>query len=341
MAKRILFIGGTGFMGARAVTQLVEAGHEVTVFHRGETDRTPDGTRHIHGDRSDLAAHREAFRALQPEVVVHMIAATAQEAWTARQLFEGSVGHIVLASSVDVTAAYGRLFAPTDAPLVDLPLTPNSPLRNRLHPYRTQAEAIEDPERRERVADYDKIVVESIFQASTDFAVTTLRFPMVHGPGDPQRRFGAYLTRMDAGREAILLDTQQAEWRTARAYVDDMGRVIARAATLPAEGHRTFVLGDQPTRTERAWLEALAAQVGWSGRIVTAHPLPEGLAPTVDFRQCLDVDPTAAITAFDLPAPTPLEEQLAATVADERARGPIEEDYAAEDAALASLSQDG
>ncbi len=35
---RILFIGGTRFIGAAAVRQLSETGHEVTVFHRGQSE---------------------------------------------------------------------------------------------------------------------------------------------------------------------------------------------------------------------------------------------------------------------------------------------------------------
>ena len=34
---RILVIGGTRFIGPPAVRRLVEMGHEVTVFHRGQS----------------------------------------------------------------------------------------------------------------------------------------------------------------------------------------------------------------------------------------------------------------------------------------------------------------
>jgi nucleoside-diphosphate-sugar epimerase len=35
---RILVIGGTSFIGLAAVTRLHDMGHELTVFHRGETE---------------------------------------------------------------------------------------------------------------------------------------------------------------------------------------------------------------------------------------------------------------------------------------------------------------
>jgi 2'-hydroxyisoflavone reductase len=55
---RILMIGGTAFVG-RAITEAaIEAGHEVTLFHRGETGGSlfPQAT-HLYGDRNtDLSA---------------------------------------------------------------------------------------------------------------------------------------------------------------------------------------------------------------------------------------------------------------------------------------------
>lgn len=35
---RILVIGGTGFIGARVLRHLHVEGHEVMVFHRGQTE---------------------------------------------------------------------------------------------------------------------------------------------------------------------------------------------------------------------------------------------------------------------------------------------------------------
>lgn len=56
----ILVIGGTRFIGAHAVAMLAEAGHTVTVFHRGKhnADLVPDSVEHIHGNRLDLDMKR-------------------------------------------------------------------------------------------------------------------------------------------------------------------------------------------------------------------------------------------------------------------------------------------
>ena len=61
---RIVVIGGTRFLGRHFVERARDAGHEVTVFHRGRTT-APDGVRVIVGDRrSDLAALPERIDAI-------------------------------------------------------------------------------------------------------------------------------------------------------------------------------------------------------------------------------------------------------------------------------------
>jgi hypothetical protein len=52
--------------------------------------------------------------------------------------------------------------------------------------------------------DYDKIPVEEAILGDSRVRGTTLRRPMVYGPGDPLHRFG-YLKRMDDMRPHILL----------------------------------------------------------------------------------------------------------------------------------------
>jgi 2'-hydroxyisoflavone reductase len=51
---KLLFVGGTSFVGRHAVEAAVGAGHDVTVFHRGRTnaDLLADSITHRHGDRS-------------------------------------------------------------------------------------------------------------------------------------------------------------------------------------------------------------------------------------------------------------------------------------------------
>ena len=64
---RILVIGGTGFIGPHVVRRLGAGGHEVTVFHRGETRaELPGDVSEIHGDRRDLPSFAAEFRMVAP-----------------------------------------------------------------------------------------------------------------------------------------------------------------------------------------------------------------------------------------------------------------------------------
>ncbi len=59
---RVLVIGGTRFIGLHTVRALVEAGCEVALFHRGDTE--PEGlphVQHVHGDRRELLSFVPAF----------------------------------------------------------------------------------------------------------------------------------------------------------------------------------------------------------------------------------------------------------------------------------------
>ena len=71
---RILIIGGTSFIGPHLVTQLQSAGHDVTVFHRGQTDNFHEGAAaKILGDRKNIDLSATALMGVAPNVVVDMI----------------------------------------------------------------------------------------------------------------------------------------------------------------------------------------------------------------------------------------------------------------------------
>src|SRR5438105_7977564 len=69
----VLVIGGTRFIGPHVVRALADAGHDVTVFHRGESP-CDARVRHIHGDRSHLP------RDLRADMVIDMWCMTEEHA---------------------------------------------------------------------------------------------------------------------------------------------------------------------------------------------------------------------------------------------------------------------
>src|SRR6266567_8173167 len=99
---RILVIGGTRFMGPLVMRSLSESGHEVTVFHRGQTRADlPGGVKELLGDRRSLAENVVELQRLAPEVVLDMIPAIEQDAVEVMSVFRGVARRVVAISSQD------------------------------------------------------------------------------------------------------------------------------------------------------------------------------------------------------------------------------------------------
>src|SRR5580700_6400287 len=107
---RLLFLGGTRFIGKHAVELAHAGGHEVTVVHRGHHNSPlPRGVVEILADRLDSSSLSAIFKRVRPDSVVDTCAMTALAAKTAATAMDGNVGHVVVLSSQDVYAQFGRL----------------------------------------------------------------------------------------------------------------------------------------------------------------------------------------------------------------------------------------
>jgi nucleoside-diphosphate-sugar epimerase len=180
---RILIIGGTRFIGPHVALQLVEAGHDVTVYHRGQTvpESLPDSVNRIlspHAGIPVVIFPPEVLQ-IQPHVVIHMIPMGERDATAAIQAFRGFAHRLVALSSGDVYRAYGRFSGIEPGPIEESPLTEDSALRYVLHPYRSKASS---PEALEHW--YEKILVERVVLNDPQLPGVVLRLPKVYGPGD-------------------------------------------------------------------------------------------------------------------------------------------------------------
>ncbi len=96
---KIGIVGGTGNISQSIVRLLLKQGHEVVIFHRGQTTQATEGVRVIQGDRS----HREDFeRKMQAEkfdAAIDMICFNAEDAASSVRAFRG-VGWFVQTSTV-------------------------------------------------------------------------------------------------------------------------------------------------------------------------------------------------------------------------------------------------
>jgi nucleoside-diphosphate-sugar epimerase len=172
---RVLVLGGTRFIRPPVIRRLAALGHEVAVFHRGQTEMLlPPQVRSFHGNREQLGDFLATFRAYEPEVVLDTLAMTEQDARTVMATFAGLARRLVVLSSGDVYRAYDRLTGKDPGPPDPTPLTEDSPLRDKLFHYRNAASRPDD-----WAYHYDKILVERIVTSQPDaLPSTVLRLPM-------------------------------------------------------------------------------------------------------------------------------------------------------------------
>jgi nucleoside-diphosphate-sugar epimerase len=297
---RVLVFGGTEFTGPFVVRELLEAGHDVTVFHRGEHEHPlTAGAQHVHGRFEELDRHLRTLRGLQPQVVVDMRAFRREEGRRVLA-FRNVAERAVVASSADVYRAYGRLNRTEPGAPDPLPLTEESPLRSVV---------IKD--------EYDKIGVELEARADATFHVTILRLPAIHGPGDYQHRLYMYVKAMDDGEPQIELGARFARWRWVRGYVEDVAHAIVLAVTDERAAGRTYNVADPVSYTEGEWVRRIADVHGWEGELALVTGEPE-----LDLRQDYVVDSTLIRNELGYAETVDPAEALRRTIEWERANPP-------------------
>ena len=175
---KILVIGGTGFVGPYVVRQLIAASHQVMVFHRGQTKADlPPEIETLLGDRNRLPSFLAGLRRFGPDVVLDMIPMSEEDAVTATATFEGITERIVAISSADVYRSYELLRGGKAWFAGPKLLTEDSPLREKLFPYRARVKDSDDPHYR-----YEKILVERAFMNNPPLPATILRLPPFTAP---------------------------------------------------------------------------------------------------------------------------------------------------------------
>jgi nucleoside-diphosphate-sugar epimerase len=338
---KILVIGGTGFIGPFVVRALVEQGHDLTVFHRGNAKPTlPSSVPRMVGDRNDLAAHRRAIEQLSPDVVLDFLLSDASQAQALMHTLRGLTSRVIAISSQDVYRAYEVLLKKTPGPLQDLPITEESELRTLLHPY--------DREhlRRSQAAfswiteDYDKIPVEKIVLGDGQLPGTVLRLPMVYGPGDPLHRFFATLKRMDDRRPAILIQEDLAKFIPPRGYVEDVAAAIGLATVSERAAGRIYNIASEQNFSELEWARKIGDAIGWRGSFVSvaADKIPPHLLMPVNGQQDWVISSKRIREELGFVEPCSLDAGIERTIEWERAKPPTIDpklfDYAAEDGVI-------
>jgi nucleoside-diphosphate-sugar epimerase len=264
----VLVLGGTRYLGPPVVRQLIEAGHEVVLFHRGAHEH-PDaaGAEHVHGDFSRFGEYVPQLIGRKPEVVIDLAPYIDKDGHGVLHFLGGSACAVVTTSQ-DVYRAFAVLHGsePAERPQ-PTPLTEESETRTERSPDMA-------PE-----VDYDNLEVEQALAGDARLSVTVLRLPLIYGPHDPQRRLAYYVRRMYDGRPAIVLDERLARFRWSRSYVENVATAVVLAATNDRARGRTYNVAERHAAAWEEWLRDIADVCGWTGEIVAlpAERLPRSL----------------------------------------------------------------
>ena len=323
---RIFIIGGTRFVGPPLVRELLEHGHEVTLFNRAQTPHPKQiGAKYIRGDRKDQPALTTAIRENKPDIAVDMIPFTPEDGPTFIKACRGQASRVVALSSIDVYLAYGRIHRTEPGPIIPTPLKESAPLRET-----------DQPEGRR----YDKLSVERAVMEDSSLPGTILRLPAIYGPGDHHNRLHSYLKRMDDGREQIILNERLATWKFSRGFVDNVAHAVALAIENEDSSGEIYNVAEPAAMTETEYVRQIGQAADWNGNVVALpdEQLPEHLRPKVDFDQDWEVDTQKIREALGYEEAVEIEEAFRRSVAWQRDHAPEfdpkEFDYEAEDAAV-------
>jgi 2'-hydroxyisoflavone reductase len=183
--KRILILGGTGFLGPQLVEAARARGHTLTLFNRGKTRPTlfPDIEKLV-GDRDgDL----KALAGRKWDAVVDTSGYVPRIVKMSAELLAPNVGHYVFVSSISVLA------------------DPVKPGADERAPVATMAD-----EKSENVGEnYGalKALCEKAAEAAMPGRVTNVRPGLIVGPGDPTDRFTYWPVRVKKGGEVLAPGT--------------------------------------------------------------------------------------------------------------------------------------
>lgn len=179
---KILFLGGTGFLGPHTVQPALDRKHTVTLFNRGRTNPGlfPDVEK-LQGDRrKDLAVLKDR----QWDAVVDTSAYFPKDISTAMDVLAGNVKQYVMISSVSVYARLDKTGMDESAEVGEL----------------------KDPNTKQITGEtYGPLKAACEVEAEKRMPgkVTNIRPGLIVGPGDTSDRFTYWPERIDRGDEVL------------------------------------------------------------------------------------------------------------------------------------------
>lgn len=184
---RLLFLGGTGFLGPAEVEHALARGHSVTLFNRGRTNTHlfPDAEKLV-GDRA--ADDYTALQGRQWDAVIDTSANIATWVKGAAAALEGSVGRYLFVSSISAHTLNSILGQTEDGPVFS---------------REDYQEAVASGASPGAAFGPNKAEAERIIHETFGDRGLVVRPGLIVGPGDNSDRFTYWPVRIDRGGEVV------------------------------------------------------------------------------------------------------------------------------------------
>ncbi len=189
--KRLLILGGTGFIGPHMVRYAVARGHEVTIFTRGRAEADLPDVEHLIGDRNDDLS---ALENRTWDVVLDNNTQDYRWAQLSTELLRDAAEQYLFVSSISAYISTGLAYQHKDRVLYEHLIDEDS---ERFTPPEGWQDGDDAP------YGLMKALSEDIVHAAFPGRATIVRPGLIVGPGDATDRFTYWPVRIFDGGEVL------------------------------------------------------------------------------------------------------------------------------------------
>ncbi|WP_053352274.1 NAD-dependent epimerase/dehydratase family protein [Leucobacter musarum] len=233
--RRVLVLGGTGWLGREVARAARDGGAEVTCLARGESGDVPDGTQLVRADRSLPGAY-DRVKGEWDDVVE--LASEPQLVQSALDALAPRAAHWTLVSTVSVYADDGT-------------------------PGDDESAEVVEPRDLTRYADA-KVNAERVSRTLLQDRLLIARPGLIAGPGDPSDRFGYWPARLHRGGRVLVPTTD----RRFVQYID-VADLAAWIVTAGANRITGTVNAVGPAHTMDDFFRAAGRVAEFNGSLIT------------------------------------------------------------------------